>query len=276
MPELGIVDMREIIRAMKSDFDYDFGNYALTSLKQRLERIMVMYNIGNTEGLIRKLRNDDNFFDTFLYEITVPSTEMFRDPSLWRWLSENYFPGVEDKNTGKIKIWLPACVSGAELYSLAILISESGLQDKVHIIASCLSNKSIEVIKSGLYDLKKMAVSEENYKRVYSAKELSTYYKPGHNYALRDTRLIQNVEFKKLNINFDNAPQNIRLILFRNSMIYYNPTQQEKILHVIYDSLSPSGYLVVGIREKISGINTGRDFEFINETESVYRKRILS
>jgi len=276
MPELGIVDMREIIRAMKSDFDYDFGNYALTSLKQRLERIMVMYNMGNAEGLIRKLRNDNNFFDTFLYEITVPSTEMFRDPSLWRWLSEDYFPGVEDKNTGKIKIWLPACVSGAELYSLAILISESGLQDKVHVIASCLSNKSIEVIKSGLYDLKKMEVSEENYKRVYSAKELSTYYKPGHNYALRDTRLIQNVEFKKLNINFDNAPQNIRLILFRNSMIYYNPTQQEKVLHVIYNSLSPSGYLVVGIREKISGINTGRDFEFINETESVYRKRILS
>lgn len=276
MLELGIVDMREIIRAMKSDFDYDFGNYALTSLKQRLERIMVMYNMGNAEGLIRKLRNDNNFFDTFLYEITVPSTEMFRDPSLWRWLSEDYFPGVEDKNTGKIKIWLPACVSGAELYSLAILISESGLQDKVHIIASCLSNKSIEVIKSGLYDLKKMEVSEENYKRVYSAKELSTYYKPGHNYALRDTRLIQNVEFKKLNINFENAPQNIRLILFRNSMIYYNPTQQEKILHVIYNSLSPSGYLVVGIREKISGINTGRDFEFINETESVYRKRILS
>lgn len=121
-----------------------------------------------------------------------------------------------------------------------------------------------------------MEVSEENYKRVYSAKELSTYYKPGQNYALRDTRLIQNVEFKKLNINFDNAPQNIRLILFRNSMIYYNPTQQEKVLHVIYNSLSPSGYLVVGIREKISGINTGRDFEFINETESIYRKRILS
>ncbi len=276
MPELGIVDMREIIRAMKSDFDYDFGNYALTSLKQRLERIMVMYNMGNAEGLIRKLRNDNNFFDTFLYEITVPSTEMFRDPSLWRWLSEDYFPGVDVKNTGKIKIWLPACVSGAELYSLAILISESGLQDKVHVIASCLSNKSIEVIKSGLYDLKKMEVSEENYKRVYSAKELSTYYKPGHNYALRDTRLIQNVEFKKLNINFDNAPQNIRLILFRNSMIYYNPTQQEKVLQLIYNSLSPSGYLVVGIREKISGINTGRDFEFINETESVYRKRILS
>jgi chemotaxis protein methyltransferase CheR len=276
MPELGIVDMREIILAVKTDFDYDFGNYALTSFKQRLERIMAIYNIGNAEGLVRKLRNDRNFFDIFLYEISIPSTEMFRDPSLWRWLSEEYFPCVVDKITGKFKIWLPSCVSGAELYSLAILISEAGLLDKVHIIASCLSNKSIEVMKSGLYDLKKMEVSGENYKRVNSAKELSTYYKSGHNYAFRDTRLIQNVEFNKLNINFDNAPQNIRLILFRNSMIYFNPSQQEKILHVIFNSLSSSGHLVVGIREKISGMNTGRDFEFINETESVYRKRILS
>jgi len=276
MPELGIVDIREIIGAVKSDFDYDFGNYALTSFKQRLERIMVLYNICNAEGLIMKLRSDSDFFDTFLYEITVPSSEMFRDPSLWRWLIEACFTGMVDKSTGKSRIWLPACVSGAELYSLAILISEAGLLDKVHIIASCLSNKSIELMKSGFYDLKKMEVSVENFKRVNSAKDLSIYYKSGHNFALRDTRLIQNVEFLRLNINFDNAPQNIRLILFRNSMIYYNPTQQEKILHVIYNSLSPSGYLVVGIKEKISGINTGRDFEIVNETESVYRKRLFS
>jgi chemotaxis protein methyltransferase CheR len=275
MPELGIVDIREIIRAVKSDYDYDFTNYALTSFKQRLERVMALFNAGSTEILIGKLRNDGGFFDAFLHEMAVPATEMFRDPSLWRWLREEYFPAAMDKIIGKFKIWLPACVSGAELFSLAILLSESGLLDKVHIIVSCLSDKSIENIKKGSYDLKKIEVSEENYKRFNVARELSTYYKADGNNVFRDTSLIENVEYKKLNINFDNAPQNIRLILFRNSMIYYNPTQQERILRVMFDSLSASGHMVIGIREKIPGMTAGRDFEAVNETESVYRKRIL-
>jgi chemotaxis protein methyltransferase CheR len=276
MPELGIVDIREIIRALKSDYDFDFGNYALTSFKQRLERIMVMNNIGSADKLIGKFRDETGFFDTFLHELTVPATEMFRDPSLWRWLREEYFPVAIDKNTARFKIWLPGCVSGAELYSLIILLSESGLMEKVQIIASCLSDKSIEIIKTGSYDLKKMEVSEENYKRFNGSKELSAYYKIDKNCAFRDRGIIEHVEFRKLNVNFDNAPQNIRLILFRNSMIYFNSTQQEKVLKIIYDSLSVSGHFIIGIREKISGMSMGWDYEVVNETESVYRKRLLN
>jgi chemotaxis protein methyltransferase CheR len=276
MPELGIVDIREIVRIVKSEYDYDFGNYALTSFKQRLERLMALYSIGTIDALAEKLKKENNFFDTFLHDITVPSTEMFRDPSLWRWLREEYFPRVMDKFPGKFKIWLPACASGGELYSLAILLSESGLLDKVQIIASCLSLQSIEEIKNGSYDQKKTEISEENYKRFNGARQLSDYYKTDRTGIIRDTSLISQVEFKKLNINFDNAPQNVRLILFRNSMIYYHPSQQEKILRILYNSLSASGYLVIGIREKLNGMSPGRDFEVANEIECVYRKRMLS
>ncbi len=103
MPELGIVDIREIIRVVKSEYDYDFGNYALTSFKQRLERLMALYSIGTMEALAEKLKKENDFFDTFLHDITVPSTEMFRDPSLWRWLREEYFPRVMDKFPGQIQ-----------------------------------------------------------------------------------------------------------------------------------------------------------------------------
>jgi chemotaxis protein methyltransferase CheR len=276
MPELGIVDIREIIRVVKSEYDYDFANYALTSFKQRLERLMALYNISTMEALTGKLKDECAFLDTFLHYITVPSTEMFRDPSLWRWLREEYLPKVMDKFPGKFKIWLPSCASGGELYSLAILLSESGLLDKVQIIASCLSLKSIEEIKNGSYDQKKMEISEENYKRFNGSRQLSDYYKTDRTGIIRDTSLISQVEFKKLNINFDNAPQNVRLILFRNSMIYYYPTQQEKVLRILYNSLSASGHLVIGIREKLSGMSPGRDFEVANEIECVYRKRMLS
>ena len=276
MIELGIVDIREIIRAIKSIYDYDFTNYALTSFKQRLERVMMHNNLDSAERLIIKLREEPTFFNTFLFEIAVPSTEIFRDPSLWRWLREEYFPSALEKNIGKFKVWLPACVSGGELYSLTILLSEIDLLDKVHIVATCISDTCIEKIREGCYDPKKIEVSEENYNRFNGYKDLSTYFKADRDCVFRDTSLIEKVEFKKLNINFDNSPPNNKLILFRNSLIYYNPTLQEKVLQILHDSLSVSGHLVLGIREKITGVNTSRDFEVINEAESVYRKRIIS
>ena len=120
--------------------------------------------------------------------------------------------------------------------------------------------QSIEEIKNGSYDQKKMEISEENYKRFNGTRQLSDYYKTDRTGIIRDTSLISQVEFKKLNINFDNAPQNVRLILFRNSMIYYHPSQQEKILRILYNSLSASGYLVIGIREKLNGMSSRTGF----------------
>ena len=276
MPELGIVDIREVIRVVKSEYDYDFSNYTLTSFRMRLERLMSLLKIGSTEALTGRLTTEHGFFDTFLYGMTVPSTEMFRDPSLWRWLREEHLPRVMDKFPGKFKIWLPACVSGGELYSLAILLSESGMLDKVQIIASCVSLQSIEEIKNGIYDTRKMEISGENYKRFNGTRQLSDYYRSDSTHVIRNNSLISQVEFKILNINFDNAPQSVRLILFRNSMIYYYPTQQEKILRILYNSLSSSGHLVIGNREKLSSMGLGRDFEVANEIECVYRKRIFS
>jgi chemotaxis protein methyltransferase CheR len=274
MTELGIVDIREIVKAVISVHDLDLSNHALTSLKQRLERVMGIYSIGSADGLIRKITHEPAFLDLLLYEISVPSTEMFRDPSLWRWLKEVYFPEVMEKQIGKFKIWLPACVSGGELYSLAILLTEMGLNDKIQIIATYASDKIEEIIKSGIYDPKKLDVSRENYIRANGNHELGSYYKIDKSVIIRDTSLIVNVEFRKLNFNFDNTPQNIKLILFRNCLIYYNPSHQDKVLQMLYESLSVTGHLVLGIRERITGISTSQEFETVNETESVYRKRL--
>jgi chemotaxis protein methyltransferase CheR len=276
MIELGIVDIREIIKSIKTICDCDFSLYALTSFKQRLERFMQMYSIPSGDVLIKKLNDEPGFLDLFLYEISVPSTEMFRDPSLWRWLREDFFPETLKRNTGKLRIWLPQCVSGGELFSLTILLSEMGWSDKVQIIASGISDKGFENIRQGFYDLKKIEVSEENYRRFNGTSNLSAYYKIDRNYAIRNISLIDQVEFKKLNINFDHAPQNCKLILFRNSLIYYNPSQQERLLNVLYESLSVAGTLILGIREKITTIGSNREFELINATESVYRKRIYN
>jgi len=273
LTDLGIVDIREIIRVIKNVHDLDLSNQALTSFKFRLERAMAQLKFPDAESLIRKLQDDPLFFDVFMHEISVPSTEMFRDPSLWRWLRDEYFPAAFDKAPGRFKIWLPACVSAAELFSLMILLHESGWLEKVHIIASTASAKSLELIRTGLCDLKKSEVSAENYKRFNGSADISMYLEQRGTQVTRKGQLLDLVEFRVQVPPFHQSPVNNKLILYRNQLIYYNPTYQDRILRVLYDCLSVSGCLIIGIRERINNLSGTQDFDLLNQQESVYRKK---
>jgi chemotaxis protein methyltransferase CheR len=274
MVELGIVDIREIVRIIKNVHNYDFSNFALTSFKYSLEKVIAQNGLLSAENLFRKLGEDPSFFDKFLNDIFVPSTEIFRDPSLWRWLREDYFPNIASRHFDNFKIWIPQCVSGEELFSLCILLQEMGIKDKVKILATVFSDESLEYIKSGKYPLKKLEVSIENYRRFQGESNLESYYKIINNEAIRDTSLISDVEFIKDDITFSKAPQNIKLILFRNVMIYYNPTMQNQVLGLMSNCLSAAGHIIFGVKESIKSSNASTTLEAVNENENVYKRRI--
>jgi chemotaxis protein methyltransferase CheR len=275
MTELGIVDIREIIRLIKSQYNYDLSYLALTSFKLRLEKVIARNNLKNPESLFRKLNEEPEYFDTFLDEIAVPSTEMFRDPSVWRWLREEYFFTLSDNQLANFKIWLPNTVSGSELFTLAIVLKELSLLEKVKIYATCLSERSIEKIKTGEYPLKKIETSNENYVRFNGPNELSAYYSMQKYNVVRDVSLIKDVQFIKDDVNFSRAPMNVKLILYRNAFIYFNPSMQDHILDKLYNSLSASGYLIIGLQEKMKLINSSnKGFELYNLNESIYKKKL--
>ena len=275
MVELGIVDIREIIRLIKSNYDFDFSCFALTSLKYRLEHIIAKNSLSNPESLYRKLTDERDFFDIFLFQLMVPSTEMFRDPSVWRWVREDLFSQLDDKDLINFKIWLPFCISGGELYSLAILLKELGLYSRVKIYATVQSDAAEKYILSGEYPMKKIEISVENYKRFQGNNELEDYYQIEQYIARRNTSLIQNVEFIKDDLNFSHAPKNVKLILMRNAMIYFTPSYQEIILKKMHEVLSANGSFIIGLQENIDrDQNTHSLFEAVELSESVYKKRI--
>ncbi len=274
MVELGIVDIREIIRVIKKVHDVDFSNFALTSFKYSLEKVITKYGLVSTESLYRKISEEPDFFDLFMADIFVPSTEMFRDPSVWRWLREEYFQNVPDRFYDNFKIWVPNCVSGAEIFSLCILLKELNLLSKVKIIASYNSQKNLEYIKSGLYPVKKLEVSIENYTRFKGPNSFSDYYSMVDNKVIRDASLISSVEFIKDDIYFSKAPKNVKLILFRNAMIYYTPSFQTSALQKINNTLSASGTLIIGTKEVIRSGNSGAGFELISANESIYKRKL--
>ena len=271
--ELGIVDTRNIIKTLEDVYNYDFKNYALTFFKRRVERVILNYNLKDVEGFIRKIETDKDFFEIFLQEMCVDNTEMFRDPSLWRVLKEEIFP-QNIQNTVNFKIWFPEVSSGEELYSTAIILRKLNLHKNVQLIASSISELDIEKTKKGIFDPKKTEVNDTNFNRIFSEGELSAFYTIENDKAIWDTSLIENTKFIKQNIIFDDYPKGIKLILFRNQMIYYNQILQERFIKIMYNCLVPGGHLIIGNNEKIEYWNSDKDYTLINNSESIYKKKL--
>jgi chemotaxis protein methyltransferase CheR len=270
--EIGIVDTRAIVKVIKDTYDYDFSDYALTSFKRRLEKVMVDNNFKNIDNFVSKLKEDKAFYQVFLKDISIESTEMFRDPSLWRWLRDEFF-AVNVSELSRIRIWIPEIVSGDELYSLAILLKESDILDKVKIFATSVSQKNIDFVKSGLFNIKKLDVSIENYKRFQGSRDLMDYITTRNNNYYRDIKLVDNVEFLKQGTIFETLNKDFRLVLYRNYLIYYNPNLQTKIVKNIHDSMGSNACLAIGFKETLEGSANEKDFVLANEHENVYRKK---
>ena len=195
--EIGIVDTRKIIDVIKETYNYDYKNFALTFFKHRLEKVIDYNNLRDADHLIQKLKNEPHFFEKFIHEITVETTEMFRDPSLWRLIRDDFLT-KQIKTNEKYKIWMAGIQSGEELYSMAILLEEANLWDKIELTATYESDTNFELIQKGVFNLKKQELNDANYRRFNCFSELNKYYTISNNTGYWDTSLIKQINFVEI------------------------------------------------------------------------------
>src|SRR5690554_565040 len=94
MQEIEISELRKLTEVIKEQYNYDFTNYAMSSFRRRIMRVVELYNFNSVEALIKRIKEDPEFFEEFVSEITVNVTEMFRDPSFWRELRDHIIPNI--------------------------------------------------------------------------------------------------------------------------------------------------------------------------------------
>lgn len=270
--EIGIVDTRKVVQTIWDNYAFDLKDFALTSLKRRIEHTISVFNLTDAEGLINRLRKEKVFFEEFVKEFMVETTELFRDPSLWRMLRDNIIPGLLNSN-GTTKFFVPMVTSGEELYSLAILLRESGFDRSSQVIASSFTDKNIEQVSKGVFNLKNFENSESNYQKFAGKPDVKKYLTLSGNSGFWEKSLIENVKFIRQNTSFDEIPGGLRLIIFRNKLIYFNQTLADRALSALYQSLLPGGYLVIGTKEIIASNNSGYNFQLVDQNEKIYRKK---
>lgn len=270
MQDIDIVDLKKISEFIFQKYQYDFRNYAMSSFKRRVQRILELKKL-TVDGLIKKLTDTPSFINEFLDELTVNVTEMFRDPSFWRIMREEIVPAIL-LNHKQFKIWHAGCSSGEEVLSMAILLKEMGILDSVQLYATDLDTTILERARSATYSMKNMELNEKNYIRFQGAGSLTDYYKAENGYAVFNKDLLANVNFRKHDLVLGEAFNKFDLILCRNVMIYFNQTLQNDVLKKFHESLFKYGYLAIGSKESLIWCDYANRFIVVNNEEKIYKK----
>lgn len=273
--EIGISDSRRLIEVVNKIYSYDMSNLAFTSLKRRIANSMMINELTSIDEFINRIEKNPLFYKKFLADIAVEVTEMFRDPSFWRYLKDSILP-VLLSNFKNLQIWIPNCSSGEELYSLLILLKEMSVLDKTEIFATELNDELLEKAKKGSISTSKLEISEANYKRINETGEFSKYYSLETKSFKIDPTLFERVTFVSHDLSkLVQLKRGLHLILFRNNFIYFKSNLQENVLNLFHKSLSLNGYLILGNKEAISWCRDAKKFTEVNPGESVYKKTLV-
>jgi len=261
-------ELTELISLIKNVHGFDFSDYSAASLKRRVTRIMQLQKL-TLFDLRTLLTNDPDYFESFLIEVTVNVTEMFRDPQFYKSVSENIIPYL--RSYQRIKVWNAGCSTGEELYSFAVLFSEENLYERCFFYGTDINVDVLEYAKNGIYDLQKMRHYAENYQKTGIMHTLSNYYTAKYDAVSINHSLKKNALFSVHNLASDGVFNEFQVISCRNVLIYFNTDLQKKVIELFYNSLANFGFLCLGSKETLRSTELNR-FKVIDKKNNIYQK----
>ena len=265
-----IKEVKEINKVIFNKYGLDYSNHSQTAYKNRLVELINSCNLKSSVELINIIEKGKLNLDKLLLGLSIPFTEMFRDPSMWRELRDKILPEIQ----GKIRIYLPSCTTGEELVSLMIILKEEGFLSRSKITVSACSKSIIEVIKVSEYTEKQMELNNANYKRYKESNNIFDYSeKSNGKYCFSE--LLKNVNFIESRI-LENTklPTGQDIVIYRNKLIYFNMKMQNDVLNKLNNTVRAGGYFIVGTMENIFASNEVKcEFELVSKNDKLYKKR---
>ncbi|MEN9445052.1 MAG: Chemotaxis protein methyltransferase, partial [Bacteroidota bacterium] len=146
MPEE--IEIEKVLTAFKKYSNYDFSDYSDKSFARRVEKILVDHGL-SIDLLVNRMASNPQFLEQVVREITVNTTELFRDIDFWQAIKYRILPKLKRQDC--IRIWHAGCSTGQEVYSMAIILHELGLSEKTYLLASDINTDVIQRAKNGIY-----------------------------------------------------------------------------------------------------------------------------
>ncbi|HXU07025.1 MAG TPA: chemotaxis protein CheB, partial [Polyangia bacterium] len=259
----------KLIVLMRTAFGNDLSYYKPTTIDRRIERRMALHKIEKLTDYIKFVQSSADELRLLYKDMLISVTSFFRDDEPFEALKTRIFPRLlENKDVGShIRIWVPACSTGEEAYSIAICLLEH-LEDRapdfrLQVFGTDVDETSIQHARRGIYPQNiALDVSPERLHRFFIKKE--SEYQVAR-------RIRDMVVFSNQNVTKDAPFSRLDLVSCRNLLIYLRPGMQKKVLRILHYALLPTGYLMLGTSETVG--ESSEFFSLLDRKNKIYAKR---
>jgi chemotaxis protein methyltransferase CheR len=264
------IELRMLMEAVYLKYNYDFRDYTGASQKRRVLVALRAMECDTVSALQARVLRDPQAFAQLLQYLTIPVTEMFRDPEYYEAVRTQVVPFL--RTYPSLKIWIAGCSTGEEVWSMAILLQEEGLLERSLVYATDINPQSLEAARRGVFPLDRMRLYTENYQKAGGTRAFSDYYTAAYGGALFDRSLVENVTFADHSLATDSVFSETHFVSCRNVMIYFNRRLQNRVLGLFHESLCHRGFLGLGSKESIDFSSYAQRFETLSKRERLFRK----
>ena len=260
--------LRHIFHRLRAVHGVDFTHYKRTTLWRRLERRMALRRIDGLDEYRRLIDDDPGELAALYQDFLIRVTEFFRDPDSFDALRRYVFPVVCEglSGTRSLRLWVPGCASGEEVYSVAMALleyfGESVPSANIQIFGTDVSETALQHARAGVYSASAVhEVSSERLQRFFTKQN-------GEYRVVKDIRDL--CLFARQDVTNDPSFSRLDLISCRNLLIYLDAVAQQRVLRTFHYALRPEGMLIFGPAESIGP--SSDLFEQVDKRFRVYRR----
>ena len=257
--------MATIMGALRARSGHDFSEYKEKTLFRRLQRRMQLLQVETPADYIKHFRDQPEELDALFRELLIGVTQFFRDPAAFEALDatvlQRLVAGESAQDT--VRIWVPGCATGEEVFTLAILLSEAmdskRPKPKIQIFGTDIDDRAIAAARAGRFRKPVAGVSTDRLERWFTP--------DGDGYCVLP-EIREMCVFSTQSVIKDPPFSKLDLISCRNLLIYIDPTMQDRVMRTFHYALRPGGKLFLGSSESVT--RTARLFASLDKKYRIF------
>jgi two-component system CheB/CheR fusion protein len=242
-------DFARIFQLLRHTSSLDFTHYKRGTVKRRLARRMALQNLTKIHDYIHLLETVPDELAALGKDFLIHVTSFFRDQDAFEMIIQDIFHRIIDGHAPDVplRIWVPGCSTGEEVYSLAICcleyLQEHNIELQIQVFGTDVSEGTLSIARAGIYSA--------NMVRNVSAERLKKFFtKVGDQYQI--IRLVRDLcVFARHDVTSDPPFSQLDLVSCRNLLIYLNPFLQKRAIPLLHYALKPEGILLLGPAENV-------------------------
>lgn len=271
-------DQDNLFALLQKATGVDFRHYKHSTLQRRIKRRMVLHHLLKLKDYLRYIDSNPMELDALFRDLLIHVTEFFRDDGAFDALRHKILPSLLEgrkPEDGALRVWIPGCSTGQEVYSLAMILLEflwaSDARRKspaihqmfVQIFATDISDFALDRARGGVYAANEISgISKERLNRFFMR----------HDGGYQIHKSVREMcIFAKQNVVKDPPFSNLDLISCRNVLIYFGPILQKRAIPTFYYALKPRGYLMLGPSESLGSFEDL--FTLVDKKHKIYQKK---